>query len=202
MKRSRLEGHRAGFTLLELLLACVFLGLVGSNVFMAMSSSTRSFKTGSSRADIEHQADQTLDRIALAIMGADKSTLYSPSEFPAAHSQLLFQRSLGYQVLSSTPILSEQESIALDPGTSEVAWRVEPGTADEKRVLWTRAARQYLAGELPNGLDDNGNGLVDERGLSFSINGDLVTIQLSLEKLLDDGTRLPYTVQTQVTCRN
>ncbi len=194
--------RRRGFTLLELMIALVLFGLIGANVFMAMGSSTAAYQAGTARSDIEFQADQTLDRIALAIMGSAKDTLFSPTEFPAAHSQLFFQRSLGYQVASSSKVLGEQESVSLEPGTTQVTWKEKPGLPDEKRIVWTNNARAFLAGEVSNGLDDNGNGLVDERGLAFSIDGDLVTIQLTLEKVLENGSVLPYTVQTQVKCRN
>ncbi len=191
-----------GFTLLELLIAMVLFGMIGANIFMAMGSSTAAYKAGTSRSDIEFQADQTLDRIALAIMGSSKDTLFSPNEFPAAHSQLFFQRSLGYQTQMNSKILGEQESVGIEPGTSQIVWKERPGAPDERRIVWTNWARAFLAGEEANGLDDNANGLVDERGLAFSIDGDLVTIQLTLERTLDDGSVLPYSVQTQVTCRN
>jgi hypothetical protein len=66
-------------------------------------------------------------------------------------------------------------------------------------VNWVR---ELLEGELPNGLDDNGNGLIDESGLSFEIDGDTITIRLTLERFDAEGTLITRTVETAVTLKN
>ncbi len=43
---------------------------------------------------------------------------------------------------------------------------------------------------------------VDEEGLSFVIDGNRVTIRLSLARMGDNGEIATYTVDTTVTCRN
>ena len=55
---------------------------------------------------------------------------------------------------------------------------------------------------MPNGVDDNGNGLIDEQGLAFTIFRNTVTIRLSLLRLSADGQPIEKTVETTVTCRN
>ena len=52
------------------------------------------------------------------------------------------------------------------------------------------------------GLDDNANGLKDEKGLSFDLDGDSVIIRLTIEKPGVDGTSIVKEHQARVTCRN
>ena len=80
-------------------------------------------------------------------------------------------------------------------------WSRNPETNEEVRVVWTSLVSPYLEGEIPNGMDDNGNGLIDEKGLSFVVDRNAVTIRLTLDQLVD-GRMVTKTVQTTVTCRN
>ena len=59
-----------------------------------------------------------------------------------------------------------------------------------------------LGGELSNLGDDNGNVMVDERGLVFELNANLLTIRLTLEDIDGNGNTLNKTVQTSVRVRN
>jgi hypothetical protein len=52
-----------------------------------------------------------------------------------------------------------------------------------------------------NGADGNGNGLVDERGLSFSLDGDILTIRLNRSGTTG-GQVINAFVQTSVSLRN
>ena len=51
-------------------------------------------------------------------------------------------------------------------------------------------------------MDDNGNGLVDERGLSISVIGDVWTIRLTLVGKDARGRMIYYTAESSVTPRN
>mgnify|MGYP000916787162 FL=1 len=68
--------------------------------------------------------------------------------------------------------------------------------------MWTRASAKFLEGEISNGIDDNGNGLIDERGLSFEVQGKMVVIRITIEKPGPEGTLSTKTLETRVTCRN
>jgi hypothetical protein len=84
----------------------------------------------------------------------------------------------------------------------QVVWIENPGIPGERRMVWARNVADLLEGELDNDADDNGNGLVDERGLSFEAVGDVLTIRLTCERL-DEGRRpLRKTVTTAVRLRN
>ena len=88
----------------------------------------------------------------------------------------------------------------LDQG--QVIWRDKPGEVDERSVVWSRWVSDFLENELPNGIDDNGNGLIDESGLTFVIDGSMVTIRLTLQRTGSDGKSSVYSREATVHCRN
>ena len=90
----------------------------------------------------------------------------------------------------------------MEEAKHRVYWSQNPGAENERRVIWTSLVAPYLEGELPNGIDDNGNGLIDEKGLNFVVDRNAITIRLTLERVLDGGEIVSKTVDTTVTCRN
>jgi hypothetical protein len=99
-------------------------------------------------------------------------------------------------------VLGDAESIELVVQGGQVLWRQRPDELDERMVVWTRWVAEYLDGELPNGVDDNGNGLTDETGLAFVVSGSQVEIFLCLERRGDDGQVVRHQRSAVVTCRN
>ena len=51
-------------------------------------------------------------------------------------------------------------------------------------------------------MDDNGNGLVDESGLSFDIDKERMNIWLTLERQAADGAMLTRTIGRTIAFRN
>ncbi len=76
------------------------------------------------------------------------------------------------------------------------------GGAFETTEILARNVRKRLWGEISNGVDDNGNGLVDEPGLCFLMHGDTVGIHLTLEAPGPGGVTLRRTLETSTTLRN
>ena len=68
--------------------------------------------------------------------------------------------------------------------------------------MWCKVVRPFLEGEQMNGVDDNGNGLIDEKGLVFTLDGSRVTVRLTLERKSETGELITRTVETMITCRN
>ena len=62
--------------------------------------------------------------------------------------------------------------------------------------------RELLEGELANGLDDNGNGLIDENGAAFARDGRDLRLYLTLEGLARDGRPVTRTLETTIWARN
>lgn len=190
---------RAGFTLVELLVSVALLALVAvkATMLVRMSAKTQSEDMGA--LVLEDQARRVMDQIAYAVMGASRERLLPGDETPLDSSALRFEVNLGVE--DGEVVWSDQQLIELSAAT-QLAWRERPEQDDERRVVWCNVVRPFLQGELVNGVDDNGNGLVDERGLSFVLDGDTVTIRLTLERAGPDGQRITRTLTSVVTCRN
>ena len=114
--------------------------------------------------------------------------------------KMRYQVNLGIQ--DGAVVWSDPEQIAMNEDDLEVFWRQNPDAEEERRVVWTRLVSPYLEGELPNGMDDNGNGLIDEEGLSFTVDRNSVTIRITLQRQTADGELTTKTMETVVTCRN
>lgn len=196
----RARPSRAGFTLLEMVISLALVALVVTNIVLAMNGSTKAYEVGSSRDEVEDQARRTLDRIALAVMGSSREGLAPGQEAPLHTHVLTYQLNLGYE--DGEAVWSDPERIEREEQAAQITWKKNPGVAEEQRVVWTKWVRDYMDGEVFNGVDDNGNGLIDEKGLSFTIEEDLVTIRLTLEKTAPDGSRITVPLETQVNVRN
>lgn len=191
---------KGGFTLMEVTLGCALLSVVAYKAHGAMRSASDGLDQETQRAFIEDQARRVLRQVGFAIMGSNRESLLPSSTAPSSTNDLTYRVNLGIQ--DGAVVWSDLNKVAMDPEALRVFHATNPGDTDEQRVYWTNLVAPYLEGEIPNGMDDNGNGLIDETGMSFAINGNSVTIFLTLQRLMDDGTSFVDTVSTVVTCRN
>lgn len=100
-------------------------------------------------------------------------------ELEGGGTQLEFQRA-GPEGPRARIVVDEERDVIL----------VErPGADDELRRRLGGPVAALLTGEQPNGLDDNGNGLVDEPGLCFVTAPDHLCVTVTLETL---GSPAPY----------
>ena len=189
---------RGGFTLIEALIAMSLLVIVVVKLTMVLNSASETTSKQSAAMTLEDQARRVLDQIAYAVMSADRDALFPDPESPNYSTAVTFRISLG--VDSGEVIWDDPETIELDG--SRVLWRQNPDLPEERRVAWCNVVRPFMEGEVPNGADDNENGLTDEEGLSFTLYKNAVTIRLCLERPQSDGTTLTEPVETVVTVRN
>jgi hypothetical protein len=188
---------RAGWTLIEMVLASVLATAVMAKGVFVLSSALSVAGDQTASMHYEDQARLVVDRIALAVMGSDRGTLFPQIEEIHTNS-LRYTFSLGLE--DGEVVWSDPEEIRLDGAAIE--WRENPGAAEERRVTWTNLVSPLLEGEEINGVDDNGNGLIDEDGLSFVLDGDRVIIRLTLRRPEIAGGTVEESVESIVTCRN
>jgi prepilin-type N-terminal cleavage/methylation domain-containing protein len=191
---------RAGFTLLELGIVMVLLVIVAVKAAMLFDIAAESQTEDTAQVALEDQARRTMDQIVFAVMGANRETLFPDPESPTYSEDVQYEVSLGVQ--AGAVVWGDPERIALGQGNQQVVWSQNPGEPDERRVVWTNVVRPFLEGELFNGIDDNGNGLIDERGLNFTLQGNRVTIRMTLERTSPDGAVFTQSVSTGFTLRN
>ena len=194
------SGRRGGFTLVELIIVLVLLTVVGVKAALLLDIASDSQSRDTAEVALEDQAHRTVDQIAFAVMGANRETLFPDPQSPTYSEDVEYEVSLG--VAAGVVVWGDPERIALEGTDTQVAWRENPGEVNERRVVWSNVVRPYLEGETFNGIDDNGTGLIDEKGLNFTLQGDQVTIRLTLERTRPDGEVYTQSVSTRVTLRN
>jgi len=133
------------------------------------------------------------------VMGSDRDMLVPTAE-NVPFSSLRYSFNLGLE--DGVIVWSDPEQIRLSDGQDAVEWYENPGAVEERRAVWTNLVSPLLEGEIVNGIDDNGNGLVDETGLSFVLEGNTVRIRLTLRRPEVDGRTVMQTVEQVVSCRN
>ena len=147
----RTKLSRAGFTLLESTIAIAMLGSVLSSVMYVLDSSAKAFRTGSMVARMDADADRALREAAAALRSAEAGWLNPPAP-TGSEDRIDFQRSEG----------------VLDNG------QAVPGPVE-------RLAFEYDDQELDDGIDNDGDGLIDEGRLILTrdIGGAAQRIQLA-----------------------
>ena len=198
-----------GFTLLEMSIALVLFALVVGNVYTILDSTSKGISERSAELEVEAQAERALSRIALAIVGSFEGSLHVTAEIPNGEmSTLNYAEFLGMDDLDGDgvddPVNSAPMRIAWAEGENgAITWYENPDLEDEKRVIWVKDVPSVARGEVAaNGVDDNGNGIVDEKGLAFVKDGRMVRILLTLRRPDGQGGFLEKQLETTVTCRN
>jgi hypothetical protein len=196
--------------MLALLLLAPFLGALA----LALSTATGAAGASLSAQELEGRAHRALARIAAELAGAEAGTLMPDPSAPFGSSRLVFQRA-GAGGAAPRPTL--EIGLELEPGErdddidndgdglvdeQQLVYTVESQDAVSRRAVWAHGVAGRLEGELRNGADDNGNDLVDERGLCFVRAQGCVTIRLSLAARERGGGVLVRTVETAVRLRN
>lgn len=128
--------RRAGFTLIEVILTVATLAMVFSAVGLFQSRSQDQTRTSLARDHAETLARRTIDRVAEELRG------------------------VGLTLLNPDP------TSAL--GTSTITYQKPAGVNGSGAILWGNPSRLQLQldpGESDDGLDEDGDGLVDERRL-------------------------------------
>jgi type II secretory pathway pseudopilin PulG len=191
---------RAGFTVVEVVIALTLIGLVLTKLTLVMDEARRAHQEESISMALDDQAMELLDKIAFAIVGSSAESLDPTPEAPFYSGTIHYQVSMGVE--DGKVVWSAPEVIGLTEETGQVYWGENVGQAGERVVVWANTVSEMLQNELLNGVDDNGNDLADELGLAFVLDAKAVTIRLTLERERDDGQKIQVTKETTVTCRN
>lgn len=76
------------------------------------------------------------------------------------------------------------------------------GKAEEERIVLCHDVREFLEGETFDGQDDNGNGVVDERGFNLHWADGVLWVRLTIERANRFGKVALVTVESAVDVRN
>ena len=133
MKRTILNRNRAGSTMLEVLMALALLSTILGALLSAGGSSSRLYENEVTNTSLEANGRRALDRLAREFTGASSTSLETLAESPLWQDGVDFDRMIGMR-------------------------------AGDGRITWSgcRAEFRLEPGETDDGLDNDGNGLVDE----------------------------------------
>jgi hypothetical protein len=137
MMNHRKHSEAAGFTLIEILIATTVLFLTLGAVAMVSNANNSAYRTGITNAQLESQVGIVIDRIVGELTMAGAETGAGNGALP---------------------------SVVSGVGSAELSYSRADGIANGQ-VTWSpprRIVLEYELGELDDGLDNNGNGLVDE----------------------------------------
>jgi len=199
MKRTP-PSRRAGFTVVEVMIALTILALISVNISMVIRTSTAAYGAGVFQSVLEDQASQTMDRISLAILSSTATSTASVPQAPLSTSSVEYSTVLGYE--NGHLVSSDPERIEQLVAGGLIQWSKDAGSTNANTVVWASGVPSILEGETPNGVDDNGNGLIDESGLAFEATGSKVTIRLTLQRKDSEQKQHQKTLKSVVTCRN
>lgn len=193
-----MKQNTAGFTLIEMAVTCTFVCVLFGSLITAVQSASDSFATGVVAADVGARSERTVHQLCELLKYANPETMSPKPAAPFSATKVTFQRLADYQ--EGTKVWGETESLSLVDG--RILWITAPGSKTQNvRVLCTGIATS-LQGETPkNAKDDNGNGLIDEGGLSFEFRGNRVTVRVTVESHDVKKTRIVRTVQKTVYFR-
>jgi hypothetical protein len=211
----RANRGRRGLTPIELMISLGIVGLIVATVLTVSLRGSRLVETTFGEGILDNKTERALGRVLAQVQGAATGTVDTDLSGPMGSDSIDFQRSEGWdgkQKLGPELIVEwELQDGELDNGVDDdgdglvdegvVVRRENPDTPDEIRVVLATGVAEFLEGEFPNLADDNGNGLIDERGLSFELDGNLLTIRLTIEKSTPQGV-VARTLETSLLLRN
>lgn len=220
--RNILSGNNRGFSLLEVMIAAAVLMVIMAAVFAVLSTGQDLYHTGVTAGDLDSQARMVLDRIVDHVRETGPSAFLDVDQLPDVavpldlaqspfhYSDIAFRKNIGYNHPNITWSPTVTVILYEWTGWTGIIMEVPNGVIglpeeDQQYSTLTVWGAEFLEGEEVdpnNGIDDNGNGLVDESGLSFAFSGDLVTIRLTLARRDIKGKLIQATVETSVVLRN
>jgi prepilin-type N-terminal cleavage/methylation domain-containing protein len=198
MKLSVETRKQGGFSLVEVMIVTSVFVVVLSAIFGVMGAGLDTYRSGDSLVEVQNQARRIIDQIAKEVQAAGLSTI------------------------SPTPPPSGQEgthTITFQPCTGYSGGAIQWGNV-------TTIAFEYDPDEENNDEDDNGDGLIDEglitrteivgestqsarlgiwvkeNGLSFNLDGPLLTIKIEMEKRGAKGEIMETSLTTSVLIKN
>jgi hypothetical protein len=89
---------------------------------------------------------------------------------------------------------------AVDEGM--VVLLLDAGLPTQETLVLARGVARYLDGEEANGVDDNGNGYVDEKGFLIEVHEQALRLHLTLVRTGREGQLIERTARAVVAMRN
>ena len=212
-----MRARERGVTILEMVVATAAFMVVIGAVFSVLATGSQTVQATTVSGQLECKGERIARRIGRTVIHAGASTLLPSPQAPLGSSQVSFQCSQGWAngAMVWGPVISVGlEDDINDPNDgmdndgdgcideATVVWCRDVGGPNETSEIWVENVRRFMDGEIQNNQDDNGNGLVDEAGLSFVLQGSTLVLRLCLERRGVDGRIVTKVAQHAVRLRN
>jgi hypothetical protein len=197
-------------TVIEVALVTVLSAVSLGALLLATSANVRALEQGGSRTDLQARASRAMERVLRAVHEADRDSLAGLPLAPVPLSAFSYDEPESVSTVDGTLTLVPMRiQLEYEPGEANDGIDNDGDElADEGRVVLIRdfgqpaevriglcsGVRELLEGELANGADDNGNGLIDERGLCITWDGARMAVRVTLEKLDAQGRAIVHTL--------
>lgn len=187
-----------GFSLVELIAVTAILLVVVGVTIESGTAMGRDLKDGIADVALESRANRVIDRIAEELMRAGVDSV-SPAD-PNGGGVLSYRWSTGYE--DGERRWGSPSRIQFDAASGQIFWIRNAGLAGAQTKTWATGVARLAEGESINSADDNDNGLIDEGGLAFDREGDVIMIHLTLTALDPSGRTISHTASRTVRLRN
>lgn len=132
MRTTHSSPRRAGFTLVEMAIAVALFLLLMSSAIVAARGGMEAFRSSQDLSDLETRARRALDRAVFELLAVGSSELAPNPTGSFGTDALEYRQAVGLD--GTAPVWGELRALALEPAE----------------------------GELDDGVDNDGNGLVDD----------------------------------------
>lgn len=209
--------RRAGLTLLEMTVSISLLALVLTTALQIGNAVEQGSSTATASARAESDAGRALERLAERLKDSGSGWFGATAPLVPV-DDVQFKRVTEYKDGAGAQVVEERIFLErvptdVDDGVDNdgngladdcrVVWVRAPGTAEELRTVICDRVPEALEGETDGNLvDDNENGLVDERGLALDFLDGGVRVRLTLVERDRDGRDVVCTRERIVWFRN
>lgn len=218
----RARPRSVGFTLVEVVLSAALLGMIFGAAALVTISSSGAYEETSTHSRAASAVRRSLERCSQELSLTSVTTLTPDPLF------VVGVVNTGVSTLTFTPIIGagltapvwdapRRLQLSFSPTDAndgvdndgdgvvddcQLELVLDIGTADQRTIVLRQHLREYYAGETFNGIDDNGNGLTDERGFHVTRTGSLLTVRICVEQPGRGGATLIDTLETSIDVRN
>lgn len=205
---------RRGSSLVETLVSCAIGALLFGVAGLAIVRTNRTFRVTDSVGDAERLAERSIQQIAREFRDVNRNDVIAAATLDAIEYRRI--EAIDGETVTKTAL--RRVRLEVDPNDpNDGIDNDRDGRVDERRVVLStdtsgggvevvlvENVRELLEGELPNSLDDNGNGLVDEPGfcVTYDLPTGVVTLRLTVERTAPESTAVVRTTETSMRLRN
>ena len=216
-RRSIAARASAGFSLVELAITVVLLVIVLATALRIGTTIAQGSSTANAASEADASVGRAIERMSRALQ--DSGTGWCGAVVPGvSYDDVSYRRVVGWDVVAGIQTIDERIFLERSPSDADdgidndtngivddcrVVWVRSPGQPDQMITIVTDRVPEFLEGEIGGNLvDDNDNGLIDERGLALDFAGSGVRVQLTVVERDGEQRDVVRTASRTVWFRN